>query len=150
MNIKKIELTDFNEVKNFIINSDHDFTPSLSSRVNLAEYTTKLINNSVLFSISKNEVILALVACYANNHVEKIAYIPYIAVSKQYRGLGCSKLLLNYLIDYLINHEFRSVSLTVKKNSTAYNLYKKYGFMEKQEFIYSNTDILGCDMELTL
>lgn len=150
MNIKKIELTDFNEVKSFIINSDHDFTPSLSSRVNLTEYTTKLINNSVLFSISRNEVIHALVACYANNHVEKIAYIPYIAVSKKYRGLGYSKLLLNYLIDYLINHDFKSVSLTVKKNSTAYNLYKKYGFIEKQEFIYSNTDILGCDMELIL
>ncbi|EMH4150016.1 MULTISPECIES: GNAT family N-acetyltransferase [Morganellaceae] len=150
MKIEKIKNINILALEKFIHNTDNEFTPSLSSRINISIYAKKLAANSVIFAIKEGDIIIGLVACYANDFIEKKAYIPYIAIDKKYRGYGYSKLLLDSIIDYLNQNEFKLLSLTVRKNSAAYNLYKKYNFIEKKEFLYTNTKILGCDMELQL
>ncbi|HEM7130812.1 GNAT family N-acetyltransferase [Providencia rettgeri] len=150
MKIKWIEDIDIPAVEEFIRCNDTEFFPSLSSRIDIPVYTKKLAAHAIILAIIENESIAALIACYANDICEKKAYIPYIAVDTKYRGYGYSKLLLENIINELNLNGFKSLSLTVRKNSTAYYLYKKYNFIEKKEFMYKNTTILGCDMELKL
>ncbi|KPH65145.1 GNAT family N-acetyltransferase [Pseudoalteromonas porphyrae] len=140
----KVEFIDFiNEV-------DADFTPQLTSRVNITDYADKLFSNAILLKAHKDNTIAAIVACYANDTVNKRAYIPFLAVRKQYRGLGLANEILLKIIVILRERKFEVLSLTVKKNSAAFRLYEKLGFLLTAEFLYEGTLIEGCEMELKL
>ncbi|HIF9078781.1 TPA: GNAT family N-acetyltransferase [Photobacterium damselae] len=140
-------IDDKNKIIDFVIRSDNEFIPSLSSRVNLEEYTNKLINNAVILTNNCNGVINALLGGYNNN---EIAYVSYLYVDECARGQGISKKLLNKFIEKSNENGNRAIRLTVRKESSAYYLYSNFGFCIINEFKYTDVDILGVTMELVL
>ncbi|MDD3223977.1 MAG: ribosomal protein S18-alanine N-acetyltransferase [Clostridium sp.] len=59
-------------------------------------------------------------------------HITNIAVAKKYRGIGAGSLLVEGLIDICKKRYITSMTLEVRKsNTTAHNLYEKYGFCDE-------------------
>jgi ribosomal-protein-alanine N-acetyltransferase len=83
------------------------------------------------------------------------AHVMSIASREQYRGRGVGEALLIALIDLAARHKARIVTLEVRvSNTTAQNLYTKYGFQKagvrkgyyldnKEDAIIMTTDYIG-------
>lgn len=62
-----------------------------------------------------------------------LGHIISIAVDKDYRGKGIGKKLLKETIENLAKMEVKRIRIEVREsNEIAINLYKKFGFMEKE------------------
>lgn len=127
--IYKENLIDENLLFEFLKSSDLEFTPSLSSRINLHNYAKKLHDNGSLFEAYIDRELVALVVMYANDNITKNAYITYVYCKKEYRKLGIANQLIKNAFEKLKENNFKSVSLEVTTdNVPAINLYKKFGF----------------------
>lgn len=142
----KLDVTDITELEMFLYKVDEDFEPALSSRVDLKSYARKLMDNAIIFKACDKLNVIGLVACYANDPSKVNAYIPFVAVNRDYRGRGVGRVLLNKVITELKGDGFKNLSLTVRKTSKAFYLYKNLGFKIYSEFKYDNTDIVGVNM----
>ena len=73
--------------------------------------------------------VVGYLAIYANNYIDKIAYITLIAVVPEYQNMGIGKMLLKKCEQIAVNKGFKVVRLEVKKNNTnAIMFYKRNGF----------------------
>lgn len=114
----------------FLKYTDDEFTPSLSSRVNLENYAKKMCDNAYLFEAFYNNELIALVAMYANDIISKKAYITYVYCKKEYRKLGIANQLIKNAFKKLEEINFKSCSLEVSvDNIPAINLYSKFNFI---------------------
>ncbi len=60
------------------------------------------------------------------------AHITNIAIKKEYRGIGCGKILMNGIIDYCRENEIVAITLEVDaKNTAGIRLYNSVGFVEE-------------------
>ena len=115
---------------NFLKYTDDEFTPSLSSRINLETYAKKMCDNAYLFEAFYNNELIALVAMYANDIINKKAYITYVYCKKDYRKLGIANQLIKNAFKKLTEINFKSCSLEVSvDNIPAINLYSKFNFI---------------------
>lgn len=146
MLISKINSKEIFELEGFLHKVDKDFEPSLSSRVDIGSYAKKLTDRAIIFKASKGSKTVGLVACYANDPDKINAYIPLIAVDREFYGYGIGSMLLTQLISELKLNSFKELSLTVRKSSEAFHLYKKFGFKIDSEFQYENSEIIGLNM----
>jgi len=141
----KINEIKFNELYDFLVSCDNDFIPSLSSKVNIYDYSIKLLKNSEIISLICNEKLIGLLAIYCNNFINKEAFISVVCLSKDYRGYGLSKVLLEKSIEIAKNKNFLKIKLEVNKNNKiAIKLYNKFGFkkiLENSETIIMQYDI---------
>ncbi|MGO2169059.1 GNAT family N-acetyltransferase [Pseudoalteromonas sp. AOP31-A2-14] len=148
--VSLLKNTDYNYLLNLLIAVDSDFYPSLSSRVNLEQYTSKLLEKGRVFGVYKENKLIGAVAIYMNDVDNKVSYCPFIAVLPDFRAQGISLLLIESAIAELKRQEFKKLSLTVRADSPASKLYKKVGFVIIKNFNYDKTDIQGYEMELTI
>jgi len=148
--VKLLTTNDFNCFLKLLNEIDDDFSPSLSSRVSLDEYALKLLTHATVFGIFQQEHLVGAIAIYMNDLDSKMGYCPFVGVAFKYRKQGISQKLLDTAISALKDHFFKTLKLTVKKDSGAYFLYKKNAFRTVNKFTYSNTDIEGYEMELKL
>ena len=112
-----------------LLQSDTDFDPNLSVRVNIEDYSKKIIENAELFEAYCNGKIAGVIAVYANDYVQKNAYITYVYCKQEYRKMGITATLLKNVIDYVYNKEFKRIYLECSiNNNAAVNLYKKFDF----------------------
>ncbi len=117
-------------LKSFYLETDLLFTPRLSEQVNLVEYVNKVYSNAVLFEVWHENCLVGLIACYANDVVNKKAFITSVIVRPEYHGRGIAKQLLKNCIGYLLEHDFTEVSLEVfQNNMVAQRLYHNVGFV---------------------
>jgi len=73
--------------------------------------------------------LVGMIAFYANQPDTKIAYIPHIYVSKEFRCHGVFAQMLNRVIQYVKLQEFQQIKLEVSKdNMIAIRAYLKQGF----------------------
>ena len=62
-------------------------------------------------------------------HIVDEGHITNIAIKKDYRGLGLSKLLMKELIKYFNDNSLSFLTLEVRESNTvARNLYESFGF----------------------
>lgn len=141
---------DFQSLYNLLNRVDSDFSPSLSSRVNLEQYALKLLKIATVFGVCKQNQLVGAIAVYMNDLDTKVAYCPFISILPNSRGQGFSQLLLEVAIAELKSKLFNSLSLTVRADSPASHLYKKVGFKVINEFNYEGSCIKGLKMELEL
>jgi ribosomal protein S18 acetylase RimI-like enzyme len=121
-----------NEIYLFFIETDNDFYPQLSYRLNIKEYAKKLYMNAnlIVSRDSSNNKIVGLTAFYANNYQNMNAFLSNINVKKSYSGKGIAKQMMDIMHKDLIKKGFKSITLEVyKNNSRAINIYKKQGFV---------------------
>jgi ribosomal protein S18 acetylase RimI-like enzyme len=121
----------------FLVKMDGFYTPRISSRVELAEYSLKLLSNAKVFcALSDNHECIGLLAIYVNSDNDQDAFISFIGVMPEYHGKGLSSALMDRAIDAAVENGMRSISLEVSVlNPRAINFYKKHGFIENYKTI---------------
>lgn len=128
-NKKDIEISDLSE---FIYEVDGDFVPALSGRVNIDEWTKKLINFAEIVA-ARNEKgkIVGLLAYYANDKETHKGYIPYLAVSSTCRNQGIAIQMLQLCFGQSDKAGMKVIGVHTN-NPKAKRLYEKTGFTEKE------------------
>ncbi len=154
-NIKFEYINSFDELEikriyRFLLEISEDFVPPLQQKVDLKEYTSKLLNNAVIQTAVDKEKIVGLIAFYCNKFDTKIAYIPIIGVDKNYRGKGIGNKLLKNAINHIKSKGFMEIEIKTWENSSAQNLYIKNGF-EIENFANDRpNDIRSVKMKLKI
>ena len=107
---------------------DNDFGISLSRKVDLKEYTSKLLKYGYVYAImdENRQDILSCIVFYCNDMDTHIAYLPLLSTRADARGKGYAKLLVNEMIQCCKQKGMcRIICDSVK-------LYKSLGFTEYQ------------------
>ncbi len=144
----RINHSNINDIKQHFELLPKDYVDNIKSRVDFELWIAKVTTLSDRYEVWEGDILIALVAIYINQGIDKPAYITNVSIIETKQGLGLSKKLLNYLISDLIDKGFKSIKLEVKKtNVIAINLYKSYGFEITED---NSNDSLTNYMILTL
>ena len=102
-------------------------------------FESELLNNMALYiCLECNDKVVAysgIWKIYDEGHITNVAVLP------SYRGLGLSKLLLNYLFEECAKNEIVRLTLEVREsNIVAIKLYEQLGFVNtgKRPRYYTN------------
>ncbi|MCK5535943.1 MAG: GNAT family N-acetyltransferase [Bacteroidales bacterium] len=120
-----------NLICEFIKNIDSDFTPPLSTKVNINEWSYKLnaFATNIIIEDDKKQVI-ALLSFYVNENAN--SYITFFGISKIHRHKGYGTILLDYCLSYCKKMKSRSITVeTWLSNKNAIDLYISKGFRNK-------------------
>lgn len=93
----------------FLLSCDKCFDESLSSRVNLSEYTNKLFKYAHFILALEKEKIVGMVVQYLNDIENEVSVIPIVIVLTDYRGLGIATELINISILMAIENKFQKL-----------------------------------------
>ncbi len=114
-------------IKNLIHSVNDQFIPSLSTTVNILEYSKKLQKSANCILLEENGNILAFIFFYFINNNKTSLYITLICSIK--KGMG-EKIYLELINRLLPN----SIKLEVfRENHSAIAFYKKLGFVKEGE-----------------
>lgn len=111
----------------FLKEIDRDFPTPLSIKVDIDEYSEKILDKAEILSVVKDGKIVACVILYCNDSDNRRAYIPLVGVLRQYRGLGYAKVLVQSAISMAKSRKFRTLGIHTESES-ALNLYQSIGF----------------------
>jgi ribosomal protein S18 acetylase RimI-like enzyme len=135
----KVHVATSNEIYLHLKECSDNFTPHLSDRVNIREYSQKIFDKTLTFEAWSNDVLIGLVAAYFNDIKNKTGFISNVSVLKEFMGIGISSRLMNSVIEYARQQNFNELKLEVHCNNfAAINLYEKLGF----HCIKKNEDII--------
>jgi len=117
------------ELLNFLNACDNNFSPRLSSRVNIEEYSLKLYSKAVNFEYWLFRQLIGMVSMYTNREQNNSGYITNVSVIGEYAGKGIASQLLRNCLEFSKKQELGELKLEVsKENEVAIKLYKKFGF----------------------
>ena len=126
----------------FIKEIDTYLTPTLSSRVNLAEYANKLSQKAYNYIARDDDKIIGISSFYFNLSPQ-MSYGTLLGVDKHYQkdgGIGIK--LLTESIDYCKNNGSKGFGCAIRKsNKPLCKLYRILGFSIKSEETYPNSDV---------
>lgn len=107
---------------------DQDYVPSLSSRVSLNEYASKIVSKAVRFEAWIGQCLVGLVAAYCND-TAKTAFVTNVSVEPRFRGAGLGGELVASCVSYCGACGMRQITLSVNHTSSAaIALYQRHGF----------------------
>lgn len=129
--IYKIKTANGQEVSGHLEKCKDAFIPPLDKKVNIAEYSKKIVENSVTFEAWANEELVGMIAAYFNDKNNHTGFITNVSMLNEFAGKGIASGLLNNSIAYAKDNGFKEIILEVNTASVpAINLYKKYHFTE--------------------
>lgn len=124
----KIEELSFDEVRQFLVETDDELLTPLSQKVNIEEYAFKLARFSVFSYCLDGNQIIGLICCYMNRPPQ--AYISHVCVRSTYRNKGVFRQLFSGLVEKLKDLGFTSIRLEVgDENVVAQSVYDRMGFV---------------------
>lgn len=110
------------------------FVPSLEERVDIADFSDKIFNNTITFEAWDNENLIGLLSVYFNNTIDYYAFINNVSTEKKYANSDIATSLMNSCIEYGQNNNFKIIGLEVStQNLIAIKLYEKFGFQVIEE-----------------
>jgi ribosomal-protein-alanine N-acetyltransferase len=110
-------------------NCDKDYSPPLSTRVNLQEYAQKLFEKSITFEAWSDNRLIGMVAAYFNDLNSMNGFITNVCVENEFHGKHVGSELIGRCIQFGIENKFKNIYLEVNKYSkAAISLYEKYEF----------------------
>lgn len=110
---------------------DKNYIPYLSKKVDLQEYSGKIVDNAITFEAWSNDRVIGLVAAYFNNADEGIVYITNVSVTGEFSNKGIATELMKMCLKKAKSLNFDELILEVsKKQNNAIRLYNKFGFQE--------------------
>lgn len=132
MIVYKIQKLTEEAIYNYLLDLDKSLLPTLSSRVNIKDYSWKLCNYALHFCAFDEKQMVGIVACYFNDPNNKTGYITSFSVRKSYRNKGIASTLLKTVIQYANSKGFSKIELKVySANESAIMVYKKFGFYKE-------------------
>lgn len=109
---------------------DSTFIPMLSSRLDIDDYSIKILKNAKTFEAWIDDELIGLVAAYCNSSDQLNAYITSVSVLPDWQGKGLAAQLLTNCIVSVRNLGFEKIDLEVNAaNKAAMALYLSHGFI---------------------
>ncbi len=126
---------------------DRDFSPNLSLKVNIGEYSRKISARAKTFEAWSGKALVGLVAAYMNDPGTRTGFITSVSVAKEFMGRGIASALLDHCLNRSRQEGMKAVRLEVSLESLeAIRLYKNFGFSEivrKGETVSMELEISG-------
>ena len=141
MKIIKIENSNNNlekDIMEFLKKIDSLFKIPLSQKIDLEEYSKKIVRNADVFLALDNESIVGIVVGYNNDKEFKISNMSILAVLNEYQGKGVARRLVNNFLDLAKNKKMEKVKLSTV-DARALKLYESLNFKivrEENEVYY--------------
>lgn len=111
--------------------ADKLFTP-ISEGIDLKAYSEKLYAYASFVVCRDGKDVKGFTAYYKNVDAKQL-YVTLICVDKQLQGQGLGSKMLE-ILESLKDEGFEAIALeVVKTNQTAYQFYKKHGFIELED-----------------
>lgn len=127
----KIKTASLNEILFHLQKCDESFVPPLSQRVNLDEFSKKIVDNAITFEAWKGNRLIGLVSAYLNDTKNLSCFINNVSVENNFNNKGIASSLLNMCINYASEYGFAQIVLWVSSNNTiALHLYQKFEFFQ--------------------
>ena len=126
------------DIQTHLAGCDGNFSPRLSLKVDIGEYSRKLIAKAQTFEAWFGDALVGLVAVYLNDRDTRNGFITNVSVAKEFMGLGIASALLDRCLDRSRQEGMDAIGLEVSAESReAIRLYEKLGFLqlERQEEI---------------
>jgi ribosomal-protein-alanine N-acetyltransferase len=124
----KVNASTEKDIRSHLSGCDRRFSPPLSDRVDIGEYSKKLRLNAVTFEAWNGESMVGLVAAYIDTS-ERSCFITNTSVSPEFSRRGVAARLLAACLERARAEDVETVSLEVSKDShPAIRLYTKFGF----------------------
>ena len=118
------------EIAEHLRTCDTDFMPPLSGRIEISDYTQKILSKAMRFEAWSSDRLVGLVAVYCNDQETHIAYITSVSVLKEWTGKGIAACLMSRCIKHVKTLGLGQVCLEVASDNTpAIWLYEKSGFV---------------------
>ena len=116
------------DIRSHLSGCDARFSPPLSDRVDIGEYSKKLRVNAVTFEAWNGESLVGMVAAYIDAS-ERSCFITNTSVLAEFSGRGVAARLLAACLERARAEQVETVSLEVSQDSRpAIRLYAKFGF----------------------
>lgn len=147
MKIIKMENSNNNlekDIMEFLKKIDSLFKIPLSQKINLDEYSKKLIRYADVFLAFDNESIVGIFVGYNNDEVFKISNVSVLGVLNEYQGKGIARKLINNFLKLAEEKKMKKVKVSTI-DMRALNLYKSLNFkiVREENEIYYLEKILG-------
>lgn len=147
MKIIKIENSDNNlekDIIEFLKKIDSLFKIPLSQKINLEEYSKKIISNADIFLAFDSESIVGIVVGYNNDKELKISNMSILVVLNEYQGKGIARKLVNNFLNLAKNKKMEKVKLSTV-DARALKLYESLNFkiVREENEVYYLEKILG-------
>ena len=125
----------YQEVRDFLLETNNEFPTPLSESVDINEYAAKLSKLSV-FSLCRipDGEIIGMISCYINR--PPVGYISNACVKSSYQGKGIFTSLFSLLKEKASDQAISSLRLEVEEsNQKALDIYLHLGFtvLERRE-----------------
>lgn len=134
-----INLSNFQEISNYLKEMNSSFIPELDTRVDIDRYAQKIADNAVRLEYRENDKLIGLLAFYVNIE-NQYSFITTFSIKPEFQGKGHATELMNKMLS--IQNEYPQIDrieLEVNDlNQKAKGFYKNYGF----EQIKKSQDIL--------
>lgn len=139
----------YEELYQYLNDIDQTHIPSISSRVNLKEWTQKLIDNATLFVYRDNDEIVACVADYVNQAPD-YTFGTHLSAKHNYADLMLGPDLVMKSIKYA--KKFGSAGKYGKIRSSykaLVDFYLKLGFKIENRSFFPNSNVEELEIRLT-
>ena len=124
----KVDACTEKDIRSHLSGCDRRFSPPLSDRVDIGEYSRKLRLNAITFEAWNGESLVGMVAAYLDVG-ERSCFITNTSVLAEFSGRGVAARLLAACLERARAEQVETVSLEVSKDShPAIRLYTKFGF----------------------
>jgi ribosomal protein S18 acetylase RimI-like enzyme len=109
---------------------NEQFSPNLSKRVSLEDYSKKIVERAVRFEAWSDNRLIGLLAMYTGDATSPKAFITNVSIEKDFCNKGIASCLLNSAKEYSKNMACNNIFLEVaEENMQAIKLYVKSGFV---------------------
>ena len=127
----RIEELSILEISDFFKEHDNDYFEKLSDRVDIVEYSQKLLDSAVQFTLRKDVDLIGLSPCYFNNDKEKIGYISSLTIKDGHRGRKLGSAMIKQIEQYAKEKNYHTVMVKIHHdNHISHNFYLKNGFFD--------------------
>ena len=112
---------------------DKEFSPCLSSKLDLSSYCAKLSENAMFLLCTEKEHRIGYIAFY-ENRTDNFVYITSFCIKKDYRGKSIAQDMIKELCEYSKKRRCKKIILEVRcNNERALHFYKKVSFHKLRE-----------------
>ena len=119
------------EIQAHLEGCDMQFSPNLSLKVNIGEYSRKIRARARTFEAWSGKELVGLVAAYMNDLGTRTGFITSVSVSGEFTGRGIASALLDHCLNRSRQEGMEAVRLNVSLESReAIQLYENFGFSE--------------------
>lgn len=143
----QIESLSILEISDFFKEHDDHYFEKLSDRVDIDDYSQKLLENSLQFTLRDDIDLIGLSPCYFNNDKEKVGYISSLTIKEDFRGRKLGSAMIKEIAQFARNKKYNTIMVKIHyDNHISHNFYLKNGFFDFIEDQENNFRLLRLEV----